>query len=477
MKTTLKDRAADLCDAVHRNVDELMEQLNRERRYHRAVVSALLGCIYRAIDTRSRDWGVEKEVCDFLKLNYRFDLYTTEEENLLKNAIELWAALGDEGHSRSLFNLGVCYQSGFGVEQDPVRAAELFKNAADLGCKFGIKSRGKCLRDGSGVAKNEEEAVGYFLVCLEHGSLNSGVEAAKLLWKSMDAEKQRKALRILMVNALSGHVVSRQKFVRFLSDKQAQDVDILDICQELKRQATAGNAEAQFLYGICLLNGKEAPEDLSSVNPSSPEETQEKAGPHNSDGNVVNGASHEQERSSAAKALAVKMLQAAALQGHTEAQYHYWLCWRDRVSDEANETLAEDFLIAAKNNGHVLALGDWAISLKRKSKNPDKETKRVIFDALWRSAHGGHVEAAYECGMCYLNGFGTYRSKWGAASMFKMAAQAGHVEAQYEYARCLEKGTSGTHKDVPLATYYYQAAAEAGHVAASKKLLRSSPSP
>lgn len=512
MKASLKTRAAELCNAVNQNVDELMKQLDQERRYHKAVVSALLGCFYKAVPEYLRTAGVAKKICDFLILNYQFGINSTNEKDLSRQAITGWTALADEGHSLSLFNLGVCFQTGFGVEQDPVSAAEIFENSADLGCKFGKIRFAECLKDGYGVAKNEEEAAECFMaVSREFGGYQSRLEISELLWKCKDVEKRREALWLLMHNAFDGHMVSRQKFVEYLSiDQRARDVDIPEICQELKRQATNGNAEAQFLYGICLLNGKVAPEDLSFL-----KKTQEKAEPHNSDGNVVDEATHEQEKSSAASALAVKMFEAAALQGHTEARYRYWLCWRDRVSDEANESLAQDFLIGAKNDGHVLALGDWAISLKRKSKNPDKQTKETILQALTQAGGCGYVEAQYECGMCLLEGFGCAKNSWGAAFHFQQAAEAGHiggkyqyakkllrskyckkdrhmaqrilaylreaaeaghVEAQYEYALCLEEERWGI-KDVPLAMCYYQAAAEAGHVAASKKLLRSSPSP
>ena len=48
-------------------------------------------------------------------------------------AISVWSDLADAGNDRALFNLGVMYDEGRGVEQDRAKALDYWRRAADMG--------------------------------------------------------------------------------------------------------------------------------------------------------------------------------------------------------------------------------------------------------------------------------------------------------------------------------------------------------
>mgnify|MGYP002508241859 CR=1 FL=1 len=51
----------------------------------------------------------------------------------MDKALELYRAAYDQHYPDGACTLGLCYESGVGVEEDKVRAVELYREAADQG--------------------------------------------------------------------------------------------------------------------------------------------------------------------------------------------------------------------------------------------------------------------------------------------------------------------------------------------------------
>lgn len=80
---------------------------------------------------------------------------------------------GDDGYKRlrnssGLYNLGVCYQNGYGCSKNPEKARECFENAAKMGHPMALFAVGEMYRDGfaadgaGAVEKNPPLAMTYF---------------------------------------------------------------------------------------------------------------------------------------------------------------------------------------------------------------------------------------------------------------------------------------------------------------------------
>jgi TPR repeat protein len=75
----------------------------------------------------------------------------------------------DHGHAQALYELGVCYYNGGVVEADEVRAAELFKLAAEQEHTHGLFMYGDCLLEGVGCARDGALAVRYIHAAADRG--------------------------------------------------------------------------------------------------------------------------------------------------------------------------------------------------------------------------------------------------------------------------------------------------------------------
>ena len=71
---------------------------------------------------------------------------------------ELWRKATEENDSDAQIELGVCYQTGDGVECDMTKSAEWFRKAAELGDFAAQRNLGYLYLKGKGVEKDKAEA-------------------------------------------------------------------------------------------------------------------------------------------------------------------------------------------------------------------------------------------------------------------------------------------------------------------------------
>jgi hypothetical protein len=61
-----------------------------------------------------------------------------------------------------MFNLGICFEMGDGVEKSAEKAAELYTRAAELGDAQAMSELGLCYENGCGVKKSAKKAVEWY---------------------------------------------------------------------------------------------------------------------------------------------------------------------------------------------------------------------------------------------------------------------------------------------------------------------------
>ena len=87
-----------------------------------------------------------------------------------RKAFELMDRAVQLGNPNSMGNLGVYYMKGLGMARpDPVKAAQLFKQGADLDSGLSMFFLAQCYEGGLGVAKNIAEARSYYRAAAERG--------------------------------------------------------------------------------------------------------------------------------------------------------------------------------------------------------------------------------------------------------------------------------------------------------------------
>ena len=83
--------------------------------------------------------------------------------------IDKLTQLANKGVPMAQYDLGVCYNSGLGVEENPQTAAQCFFKAAQQGDGDAQFALGRLYLEGRGVPKTEDAARKWFEVAAQHG--------------------------------------------------------------------------------------------------------------------------------------------------------------------------------------------------------------------------------------------------------------------------------------------------------------------
>lgn len=88
-------------------------------------------------------------------------------------AQRLFRPLADQGVAAAQYNLGLMYDSGRGVLQDPTEAARWYRLAADQGVAEAQYNLGVMYGKGQGVPQNDAEAVKWYRKAADQGLLSA----------------------------------------------------------------------------------------------------------------------------------------------------------------------------------------------------------------------------------------------------------------------------------------------------------------
>jgi TPR repeat protein len=99
-----------------------------------------------------------------------------------KKAVECFRKAAVRNHAFAEYEMGFCYTSGLGVEEDYLCAANWYKRAVDHGSRDAIYSLGICYQLGRGVEKDKERALELFRVAAAQGCFFS---RRRLQWEGV----------------------------------------------------------------------------------------------------------------------------------------------------------------------------------------------------------------------------------------------------------------------------------------------------
>lgn len=138
----------------------------------------------------------------------------------LAKGFSCYQTAADAGDPNGSYNLGMCYQRGYGVEPNPQKALDCFKRAAASDHPEAINNLGGFYRDGIVVEKDLVRAARYFKKSADFLNVYGQLNYALALQRGEGVEK-----------------------------------DVVAAAELLRDAAERGNAEAMNAYGMCLFNG------------------------------------------------------------------------------------------------------------------------------------------------------------------------------------------------------------------------------
>ena len=152
-------------------------------------------------------------------------LLLAAEEKKLSSRYSSYTKLAKEGNASAMFNLGVCYANGTGVDMNQLKAFEWYSKSAAKGNATAMYNLGVCYANGTGVDMNQLQA---------------------FEWYSKSADKgNAKAMHNLGV-CYANNMNKTKAFEWYL------------------KSAEQGNASAMFNLGFCYANGEGT--DMSTLN-------------------------------------------------------------------------------------------------------------------------------------------------------------------------------------------------------------------
>ena len=75
----------------------------------------------------------------------------------------------NKGIATAQFNLGLCYENGFGVGKDEAEAVKWYRKAAEQGDAMAQYNLGCCYENGDGISADKAEALMWYRKAAEQG--------------------------------------------------------------------------------------------------------------------------------------------------------------------------------------------------------------------------------------------------------------------------------------------------------------------
>jgi len=147
-------------------------------------------------------------------------------QDIYKDNIEA----AEDGNAKAQYNIGMCFENGYGVDPDYSKAVYWYRKAAEQGNADALYSFGKCYEKGYGISKDFSEAINLY-----HKAAEQGVVKAKT------------SLGVCYKN---GNGVEQ---------------DFPQAVYWFKQAAEKEDAEAQFHLGVCYELGQGVDQDYSQA--------------------------------------------------------------------------------------------------------------------------------------------------------------------------------------------------------------------
>ena len=366
----------------------------------------------------------------------------------------------EQGHGKACLSLAWEL-----MNEDPDRAFQLLKNAADCGEMEALEDMGFCYAQGRGVPQDLAQAEQCFIRWAQQGDGEAKLALARR-YKTGDLVPKHlgKALSWMRRAELAGLTDASE---RFYAEERAREAEMSrerERFAALLAKAEQGDAEAQNEVGICYINGQGVERD----------DTQAAEWFHKAAGQGLASAQHnlglcyfEGRGVERDDAQAAEWFRKAAEQGDANAQHDLGLfCFNGRGVEQDNAQAAEWFHKAAEQG---LAAAQYNLGICYENGWGVEQDEAQGAEWYRKAAEQGYALAQYNLSLCYENGQGVEQDKAQAAAWYRKAAEQGLAAAQYNLGVCYSNGR-GVEQDKAQAAAWYRKAAEQGLAAAQYNL-------
>lgn len=410
------------------------------------------------------------------------------------------------GNVEALCSIGNCYRDGRGVDRDPAKAVDFYRQAAtrtwnaasllNASLAEAPYNLAVCYATGTGVVQNTSEAARWFRRAAALG--HAFADYALAFHRTGTVGDDAQAVAFYREAAEKGDAKAQTNMGLCYEQGKGVQADDDEMVTWYRKAAEQGYAAAQFALGRCFAGAGGVKWDMAKA-----VEWFDKAVAQGGPAEQFRfGALHEWGHSCMERdiAAAVRWYSLAAEQGYGDALTQLGMMYVLGQGVPKDDAKATSLLVAAATQegaGALFELGKL-FELGFGTPKDEKEAVRLILLA----AEGGCVEAQKEAALhCqtgrviardeaasykwyrkaaeqgdasaqYTLGLKTFNSdETEACFWFRKAAEQGHADAQEQLGECYEDGF-GVTEDKTTAREWYQKAADQGHKLARARLKR-----
>lgn len=345
----------------------------------------------------------------------------------LKKARYWYEKAAAQDQPTALFNLGVMYEKGEGVEKDADKALVYYCRAADKGLVEAQLNAAVEFRD---LRQDLGKAAHYFQMAADHGHKAAQREFGRMLLEGQGVKRDLPlALKYLDAAASTGDALAHLLLANVYSGKvQGLAPDPAKMVDHLWQAAGDDSVEAVARLGYCYEMGIGLPRD-----PKTAVRWYQRAADKDSSEAMVNLGNCYQRGIGVGRdpRKAVELYQRAAKLKFPQAYHNLGIAYLNGFGVERDEALALDYLRQAADLGVAEAQYSLGVYWAAKApQEPGSPERAKAFEYLLAAARQGLPAAMTETGFCYLKGRGTMMNIVEAEQWFRKAAAQNHPEAQ-----------------------------------------------
>lgn len=172
-------------------------------------------------------------------------------DNDFGGALEYFRKAATAGNRRAVFNLGMAYYAGLGVEKDKVRAFQYYQDAAEKGDAYGQFEVGRCMEEGDGTAQSSA-ALEFYLRAARQGYGRAQIRLGEI---KRDAGNRSEALHWFRMAADQEERESFPNLGSLLVSPSASKLELAEGIRSLKRAGELNHGWALWWLGEIHLHG------------------------------------------------------------------------------------------------------------------------------------------------------------------------------------------------------------------------------
>jgi len=371
------------------------------------------------------------------------------------------------GNVDDLLKQGIAYEDGDGVEPDFTHAAELYKQAADLGNSEAMRRLGYLYYVGKGINQDYNKAKEYFESAVIAGELVAMAYLGLAYWQGKGVEQNYgKAKEWFEKAAESGNKEGMYGMGVLYENGDGVEQSYSEAKKWYEKVAECGEEIAMFKIGFLYENGNGVEQSYSKA-----KEWYEKAAEHDhatamlrigylyEDGNGV-----EQSYSKAKE-----WYEKAAEHDHATAMFRIGYLYQDGNGVEQSYSKAKEWFEKAAENGDKEAM--FWIGYLYENGNGVEQSYSKAKEWYEKAAENGDEYAMLRIGYLYEDGNGVEQSYSKAKEWFEKAAENGEKTAMFKIGFLYENG-NGVEQSYSKAKEWYKKSADLGCDSAIKALRR-----